>query len=158
MQKKETIFDYFVQIGMIFGFTIICLNIFCLLFGEIAKEDSTMFAFGREGLSVATMLQFFAMAVIITTLKFLFFTDALIKKASVTVRTVAMFASVLLLIVVFAVCFGWFPVTMWQAWAMFFLCFGISVAASTIICVLKEKSENRKLEEALERLKQGENI
>lgn len=156
MKRNETVFDYVGQIFQIFGFTIVCLCVLCVLFGEDAKEISTLFVLGKNGLSIVTMLQFLLTSAIIVTLRFVFFTDGLIKKLPLAVRAACMLVLILLLIILFSVWFGWFPVNMWQPWVMFFICFGISAGASIIISILKEKVENRKMEEALQRLKQGE--
>ena len=79
MKRRETIFDFLVQIFMIFGITILCLNVFVVLFGEDAKEYSTMFEMGGRGLTTATMIQFLGVSVVTVLLKFLFFTDKIIK-------------------------------------------------------------------------------
>lgn len=156
METKKTAFDYIGQVFLIFGITILILNVFCILFGESAKDFSTMFALGSAGLSVYTMLQFLGVAVCIVFLRFLFFTDVVIKKMPIVIRTVSMVMAVVIVIVVFIFAFGWFPVDMWQPWVMFLLCFGISFAISMLVTTLKERMENRKMEEALERIKQEE--
>lgn len=153
MEKEKTVFDYASQVFVIFGATLLILNIFCLLFGENAKEFSTMFALGDRGLSVATMLQFLLMSVFIVWWRFLFFTDKIIKNMSLTIRTVGMFVTIVLTIIVFVLLFGWFPVDHWQAWLGFAISFLVSVALSLGISMLKEKAENEKMEKALERLK-----
>lgn len=154
MEKEKTIFDYMGQVFVIFGGTIVILNVFCLLFGESAQNFSTMFSMGSEGLSVATMIQFLLVSVLITFWRFLFFTDKIIKNLSLAIRTVGMFIAVVVTIVLFVILFGWFPVGFWQAWLGFFVSFLISVAASVGVSVLKEKSENEKMTKALERLKE----
>lgn len=63
---------------------------------------------------------------------------------------------VLLATAVFVVLFGWFPINMWQSWMMFFLSFGICFFISTLLTAWKERVENRKMEEALKKLKQEE--
>lgn len=156
MKKKETVFDYIGQIFVSFGFTVVALNIFCILFGEEAREYSTIFSLGGEGLSVQTMLQFLLTSSIIVTLRFVFFTDGLIKKVSIAIRTIGMFGSIIVMMALFVYLFGWFPVNMWQAWAMFFICFGVCAGVSVAVSALNEKLENKKMEEALQRLKQGE--
>lgn len=156
MRKKDTVFDYVGQIFLVFGFTVICLCAFCFLFGEDAKEFSTIFALGEGGLSITTMLQFFLTSTIIVTLRFVFFTDGLIKKLPIAARTICMLVLVLLFMTVFSIWFGWFPINMWQPWVMFFICFAISAGVSMVVSILKEKAENKKMEEALQRLKQGE--
>lgn len=153
MENKKTIFNYIGQIFMIFGISILVLNVFCVLFGEDAKGFSTMFALGSAGLSVPTMLQFLGVSACIVGVRYLFFTDALIKNMSIVLRTVCMLASVVAIIGVFIKLFGWFPANMWKAWLMFFLCFGISFVVSMAIAILNERMENRKMKEALERLK-----
>lgn len=154
MEERKTVFDYLGQIFMIYGITITVLNIFCLLFGESAKELSTMFSLGSNGLRVSTMAQFLGVSVIVVVLRFVFFTDVVIKNMSVAVRTICMVILVLLTISIFILIFDWFPVHMWQPWAMFFLCFGICFIISMAVTVVKEKAENRKMEEALKRIKQ----
>lgn len=153
MNKKDTVFSYLTQIFLIYGFTILTLTVFCFLFGEGAQDFSTIFALGSSGLSLATMIQFFALSVCIATFRFVLFSDGLIRKVSIAVRTVIMFALVILLIILFIYLFGWFPINMWQPWVMFLLCFGISAVFSTLLSVWKEKLENQMMEEALSRLK-----
>lgn len=154
MEDRKTIFDYVGQIFTIYGMMVVILNIFCILFGEGAKEISTMFSMGNKGLSVATMMQYFGVAVILVFLRFLFFTDTVIKKMPLTARTIGMISLSLATVVGFILCFDWFPADMWKPWLMFFVCFGISFAISTTVVSWKEKEENRKMAEALKRLKQ----
>lgn len=154
MEREKTIFDYIGQVFIIFGGTIMILNVFCLLFGEGAKTVSTMFALGENGLSVATMMQFFLLSVCITGCRFLFFTDRIIKNLFLPLRTVGMFAAVVITIVVFVLCFGWFPVYYWQAWVGFVVSFVLCAGISMVVSVWKEKTEEDKMAKALERLKE----
>lgn len=112
-----------------------------------------MFALGNKGLPVETMGQFLGVTAFIVGFRFLFFTDVLIKTMTVFMRTLLMLISVVAVIGVFVYCFGWFPVDMWQAWLMFFVCFGISFAVSLLVMSWKAKLENRRMEEGLKRLK-----
>lgn len=153
MEEKKTIFDYFGQVFCVFGIAMTIMAVFCLLFGEESKEISTMFALGNKGLPVETMGQFLGVTAFIVGLRFLFFTDVLIKTMSIFMRTLLMLISVVAVIGVFVYCFGWFPVDMWQAWLMFLVCFGISFAVSLLVMSWKEKLENRKMEEGLKKLK-----
>lgn len=153
MKERKTIFDYIGQVFGTFGMSITILNVFCWLFGEEAKEISTMFAFGAEGLSSHTMMQYLLVSALIVGERYLFFTDAFIKKLSMPLRTAGMFAVTVVSIVVCVVVFGWFPVDVWQAWAMFFVCFGVCSGLGVAITGVRERAENRKMEAALERLK-----
>lgn len=156
MEDRKTIFDYIVQIFVVFGITICILNVFCLLFGEDAREYSTMFSLGKSGLTVSTMLQFLLASVCTVCLRFLFFTETIIKNMTIAVRTICLVVAEVAVIVVFIVTCGWFPTNMWKPWAMFFLCFGVCFIISIAVTVIRTRLENRKMEEALERLKKQE--
>lgn len=153
MEERKTIFNYLGQIFMYFGIIIVLMNLFCLLFGRQAKEISAMFVLGNQGLSVMVMAEFFLVAVMIVVLRILFFTDLLIQNLSVIARTVWMVLLVLVLISFCIIWFDWFPVREWQPWLMFFGCFAVSFLSSILITSLKERAENRRMEEALRRLK-----
>ena len=132
------------------------LNIFCLAFGNSAKEFSAMFELGNQGVPVAIAFQFLCVSVLIVGARFIFLTDAFIKKMAEGLRTVCMLTTAVMIIAVFVIIFHWFPADMWQPWAMFFICFGISFLGSYLVTAIKEKTENRRMEEALQRLKKKE--
>lgn len=156
MEERKTIFDYMAQVLIIFGMTICILNVFCLLFGEDAKEYSTMFSLGKEGLSIPVMMQFLLVSVCTVANRFLFFTETVIKKMTVPVRTICMLIVEVALIAVFIVTCGWFPVDMWLPWVMFLICFGICFVISVAVTGIKTRVENQRMKEALERLKNQE--
>lgn len=153
MEKRKTIFDYLAQVMVVFGFSTVVLNLFCLLVGEDARSISTIYSLGKEGISVTTSMQFLGVSVCITGFRFVFFTDGIIRRMSIAMRTACMFVSIVILIAVCAAVFDWFPVDMWQPWAAFLLTFFSCSAASLSVMVLKEKAENKKMEEALNRIK-----
>ncbi len=156
MEEKKTIFDYLAQVMIVFGFSMLIMNVFCLAFGNSAKGLSAMFELGNQGIPVKIAFEFLCLSALITSIRFIFFTDILIKKMPVRTRTICMLASVVIIIAAFIIIFDWFPVDMWQSWAMFFICFGISFIGSYFVMTIKEKTENRKMKEALERLKEKE--
>ena len=156
MDNKPTILGYLTQVFMIYGIAVLTLNIFCLLFGDSAREISSIFTLGSAGLSVTTMLQFLLAIGITILFRFIFMTDILIKKMPLAARIIIMFAAAFLNIMVFVILCGWFPVDNLTAWIMFLISFAISCAVSTAVSLLKEKMENRRLAEALNRLKEEE--
>lgn len=156
MEEKKTIFDYLGQVMVTFGFSVFIMSVLCLLVGEEAQSVSTIYALGKEGISVATMMQFFCVSVCITGFRYLFFTDRVIKWMSVTMRTVCMLLATIVVIVICTVMFGWFPVGQWQAWASFLITFTVCFVGSLVVTQLKEKEENRRMEEALRRIKREE--
>lgn len=153
MLRKNTVFDFMIHVMVIYGISVLCICLFTVLFGNDAKEISTIFALGENGIPIPTLIQFLFMAFLITALKWLFFTDKLIKNRSIAVRSIWMFTSVIFMVGVFAALFHWFPINMVRPWVMCFISFIICTTVSVIICNLKEKSENKKLQEALERLR-----
>lgn len=156
MEKKYNVFDLLGQVIFIFGVTVICLSIFVMLFGADAEGVSTIFALGNKGLAVATLGQFLLMAVLITLIRFVLFTDYIVKKWSLLARTISMFVLVVLMIGVFTACFGWFPVNEAKSWIMFFVSFFVCCSISVTLSAWKERKENEKMQEALERMKKGE--
>lgn len=155
MQKKKTIFDFLGQVFFLFGIMIAILIVLCLIFGEDAKEISRMFALGSAGLPTELMLQFFVISILVTGARYFFFNDVIMKKASITVRTALMLLTIILTIVLFIYKFEWFPINMWQPWVMFVLGFGICFTISIAVTYLKEKMDNRNMENALKKLKKG---
>lgn len=156
MENRKTVFDIIGQIFTIFGFTVICLIVFVYIFGEDAKGYSTIFSFGDRGLSLSTLAQFMLTSTIIVILRQFFFTDIILKRVSMVIRTIGMFCSVVIMIGLFAWIFIWFPVTKVKPWIMFLVCFVVSAGISTFISVAKEKINNKRMQEALEKLQEGE--
>ena len=156
MEERKTIFDYLAQVLIVFGFTMLVITIFCLAFGDSAKDLSAMFALGGKGIPVEIAFEFLGVSVLIVGVRFLFFTDICIKKMPIWLRTIGMLTAAVIIIAVFIIVFHWFPVNMWQPWAMFFICFGISFLGSYLVMVIKERVENKRMEEALQRLKERE--
>lgn len=154
MEEKRSVFDYLAQVMIVFGFGMLTLNIFCLIFGDSAKDFSAMFGLGNRGIPAEIVFQFLAVSVLVVGARFLFFTDLVIRVMPIWLRTVCMLTTVVLLIAAFVAAFGWFPVNMWQPWVMFFVCFGVSFLGSYLVMIVRERVENRRMDEALRRLKE----
>lgn len=152
--KRKTVFDYLSLVMMHFGISMLVMNIFCVLFGDNAKEFSTLFELGGAGLSVETAMELLALNILIIAARALFLSDRIFKKISPVCRTVCLVTAVIALTGVFIAAFGWFPLNSLPAWTIFFVCFVLSFLASWFVTSLKEKAENKKLAEALERLKE----
>lgn len=155
MEEKKTIFGYLAEVLAVYGFMMLVLNSFCLMFGTEAQGFSTMFGLGGRGVPVEISFQFLGIAALVVWLRFLFFTDTVIKKMPVWLRTAGMVGVVLAAIVACIFAFGWFPVHMWQAWVSFFACFGVSFLGSLTVMVWKERVENRRMQEALRKMKES---
>lgn len=156
MENKKNILDYLTHTFVIFGVTVAVLSVITAIWGEDAQSVSTMFALGRDGIPLYTLLQYLLICACITLLRFLLFTDILLKKGSVAFRTILMVTSVILLTGLFAYLFGWFPVSDPRCWLSFFLCFCCCFAISTVISIRKESLDNQKLADGLKHLKEDQ--
>lgn len=158
MLQKRSIYDFMANVMMIYGIAVASLTVFCAIFGKDAMKMSTMFRLGNEGLALYTLGEMFLLAVAVSAAQWLFFTDLVIKNVSITVRTVLMFSSIIAAIALAVILFGWFPVNEILPWVLFLVCFTFYAAVSVYMSVLKEKNENKKMQEALDRLKEGRTI
>lgn len=156
MIKKKTIFDYFTHIMVVWSISMLSLCIFCFLFGQEAKGYSSIFILGNAGLPIATMMQFLGLAVITASLRWIFFTDIFVKRLSIMFRSILMFTCIIVSVGILAGVFGWFPVGQVVPWVMFFLCFSVCAVISIVVSAMKEKSDNKRLQEALKRMKEEE--
>lgn len=154
MEKKGTIFDFGNQVFCTFGFSMLVMAVFSRLVGSEAREISSLFGLGREGVPLSVIWQFFAVNVLIAGFRFLFFSERIIRHMSAVKRTLCMLVSVVLTVAFFVYFCGWFPFDVWQAWAAFFLSFGLCFAVSLFLMRWKETLENRKMEEGLRRAKE----
>lgn len=153
MIKNNSVFDYFAQIMIIWGVSILGLCLFCPMFGEFGREYSSLFQMGNAGIPIAALMQFFLLAIMIASLRWLFFTDVCIKHLSILWRSILMFICVIVAVGLLAAAFQWFPVNQVMPWIAFLLCFFVCASISVIVFVIKEKMDNQKMQEALERLK-----
>ena len=112
MEEKKTVLEYISQVFMLYGIMITLELIFCMIFGEAAETYGTMFALGNQGLSVAVLVEFLVIAIIIVAIRALFFTTIIFKHMSIVVRTIGMVTSILIIISIGIISFRWFPYQM----------------------------------------------
>ena len=92
MEENKTIFNYLGEIFAMFGIIVLMFVILGYLMDEEMREYSSLFALGKEGLSMSTLLQLFVLSVIISLGKNIFFTDRWIKNMALVVRIICFFA------------------------------------------------------------------
>ncbi len=156
MQKKDDLLRALGQVMSIFGITVTILIVLTMIVGEDAKEYSTMFALGARGLTIETLAQFLLMAASLRGLCASLFSDKMISRISMTIRTCLLFFIIILFVAVCASVFGWFPLNDLKAWGGFLACFAACAFASAYIMAWKNDKENKELEEALKRLKESQ--
>jgi hypothetical protein len=154
MNDRKTIIDYITQVLSLFGFTMIIMMCFSMLCGESAKGYTTLFEDGKAGVPASVMVQFLVLSVINVFIRFLLLSDRLIKEMLITVRIALTLLAVLLSISIFIIIFGWFPIHMWQPWALFIGSFLLCSAIGTFVTSAQNKLENKKLAEGLANLRE----
>ena len=99
------------------------------------------------------LIQLLLLAVIITAAQNVFLSDILIKNMALIVRNILFFVTVMIALAVFVILFGWFPVNEAGAWIGFLISFAVCTTVSAVFMRLEERAENKKMQEALNRLK-----
>lgn len=153
MEDNKTIFNYIGQVFATYGMILFIFIIFGSLIGDIASGYSSLFELGNQGFSIATLLQLFVLAFIITVAQVAFLTDRWIKNLSLFFRNVLFFGIVVLTIIIFVILFGWFPIDDVKSWIGFVLSFVVCTAIGVTISRMEEQAENRKMEQALNKIK-----
>lgn len=157
MEQNKTIFSYIGQVFATYGIIVTIFIVFSILIGERACGVSSLFSLADEGLAINTLLQLLLMTVIINLSQNLFLTDRWIKNMPMIIRNILFFATVCVVIVVFAFLFEWFPVKDYKAWIGFAVSFVICTIISVGISKLEENAQNKKMEQALEKIKRTDN-
>ena len=156
MKNRKTIFNYIGEALISFAVSILFLMIIGFIVGEDVKTYSSMFSLGNKGLTFTTILQFFAMSFIMTLLNFIFFSDSIFKSRGFLFRIIGMCTGATIVVALFAVKFDWFPINEWKPWIGYATSFLIFFTISCVLMALKTKLENYKMEEALNRIKEGD--
>ena len=153
MEEKKTVFNYISQLFAIYGVVTVIFVVINLIIGNEAGSVSTLFSLGSTGLSTITLIQLFILVVIVTIDDNIFLTDLVIKNMPLVLRNILFFAVILVTITVFAAVFGWFPLDNIGSWIGFIVSFSVCAAVSSILMRMEEKAENKKMQDALNRLK-----
>ncbi|MBR3464745.1 MAG: DUF3021 family protein [Clostridiales bacterium] len=153
MDDNKNIFDYIKQLFTSFGIVVLLFIAINIIIGNEASSVSSLFALGAKGLSTATLLQLLFLVLIITVAQNIFLSDLVIKNMALVVRNILFFATIMAAITVFAVVFGWFPLNNVAAWIGFIVSFAFCSVISSVIMRLEENAENKKMQDALNRLK-----
>lgn len=154
MEERKTIFNYLIEVFCVFGIAVVIMIVFCRIFGDDARELSSMFRLGKEGLPVDTMLQFLAISFLTEGLQYVFFSGRWLKKWTALAKYSVFFLAIVAVVSAFICLFGWFPVGMWQPWVLFLMCFLINFGISIVLMRWKTRLENKKLEEGLNRMRE----
>lgn len=154
MEQNKTIFNYIEQLFATYGIIVTIFIVFTSMVGENAKNISSLYRLGSQGLSLATLVQLLALACMITFAQVLFLTDQWIKSMNMILRNIMFFSTICVAIGVFAAIFVWFPINSIRAWVAFAISFTICTVISVFISKLQENAENKKMKQALDKFKE----
>lgn len=155
MEEKRTVFSYIGQMFSTYGVMVVIFIVFCMVLDESTGEYSTLFELAGRGLTINTLLQLLFLALIVTVSQVVFLTDTICKNLSMVLRNVFFFSTILIAVILFACIFAWFPIGDVRAWIGFGISFAVSMAVSIFITRIVEKTENSKMQEALEKYNKG---
>ena len=153
MEDKKNIFDYIKELFTSYGIVVLLFIVINLFIGNEAGSVSSLFVLGSKGLSTATLIQLLFLVLIITVAQNIFLTDLVIKNMALVVRNILFFVTILAAITVFALVFNWFPLNDPRAWIGFIVSFSVCSVISSVIMRMEENAENKKMQDALNRLK-----
>ena len=156
MEDNKTIFSYIGELFSTYGIIMLMFVILNLILGDIAKGYTSFFEFGSGSFSTNTMLQLFLLSVIICIARNLFLTDKWIKSMPIVARNLAFFITVTVTIIIFVFLFAWFPADDITAWIGFIVSFAVCSTIGVLTSKLKERAENKKMDQALEKFKNEE--
>ena len=151
MEDKKTIFYYIRQAFATYGIIVLAFIIMSIVIGEKTKGYAALFSMGSEGMSMPILLELLLLAVIITLAQVAFLTDTWIMNMSMGTRNILFFVSVLIVIVLMILAFDWFPVRDMNAWIGFIISYALSMIISALITRIKERAENSRMQEALDK-------
>ncbi|MGI6315227.1 MAG: hypothetical protein ACOX17_00900 [Christensenellales bacterium] len=153
MEEKKTVFDYIAGGLAVYGVMVTVFVLLSLILGDYVGDYSSLFRYGADGLSVPTLLQLLLLAAMITLARIVFLTGRWIKNMSGLLRNALFFLTILAVIAVLIVLFGWFPINEPRAWLGFILSYTVSMVLSVVVTGLRERAENKRMQAALRKYK-----
>jgi len=156
MKRKGAMRESLVRVMCAYGVVVFVLLILSTLIGEEAKEYSTLFALGDEGLENEMLARLVMVIVIIEGGYRLLFSDPLMNTISAAVRWCILGFLTTLTIFIYARMEGWFPLDNLQSWGFFFAFIAFLLFVCAYSMAWKTDRENKEMEEALKRLKEAE--
>lgn len=144
--------NYLIITAEIFVLSLFFVSIFNLAFSgnsEELRQVSELFALCGEGISFAALAELLALSAVISALRVFWFSGRLFKNMLMINRITLMLVSVFFASAVCSVIFGWFPLSMWQAWLGFVLSFAVGTAVSFAVMFIRTRAESRKFQNNL---------
>ena len=155
-KMKKRFIEFIEKLLSTFAAIILVFMVLTAFIGNGAKEKSSLFMLGNQGLSLSTLIQLFALSLAVCLLNEIFLTDALFKNMGIILRYVLFFILTMAVLAVFSLVFHWIPNEI-KYWLGVFACFLVSTITSIFVSKLLSKKEDEKLNSALKAIKMKEN-
>ena len=151
MEENKNIFTYIKQVFTVFGIIVLVFVALNLIIGEKTAGYSSLFALGKDGISIAVLCELLLLSVVITAAQVIFLTDRFIANMSMLIRNMLFFVTVMIVMVIMIFLFDWFPVRDVAAWTGFIISYALSMGLSALVTKSIEKIENSKMQKALDK-------
>lgn len=151
MEENKNIFTYIKQVFTVFGIIVLVFVALNLIIGEKTAGYSSLFALGKDGISIAVLCELLLLSVVITAAQVIFLTDRYIANMSMLIRNMLFFVTVMIVMVIMIFIFDWFPVRDAAAWTGFIISYALSMGLSALVTKSIEKIENSKMQKALDK-------
>ena len=151
MEENKNIFTYIKQVFTVFGIIVLVFVALNLIIGEKTAGYSSLFALGKDGISIAVLCELLLLSVVITAAQVIFLTDRYIANMSMLIRNMLFFVTVMIVMVIMILIFDWFPVRDAVAWTGFIISYALSMGLSALVTKSIEKIENSKMQKALDK-------
>lgn len=153
MERKITVAQFAISTLVAFTVMILFLTLIGPLVGGDAKEISTLFSLGSQGISYATIRQTLVMALYASIVQVVFLSNWIVKKMMLLWRTILVFFFILTGIGALSVWFRWLPLNNTVAWVAYLFSFAGACSLSTLLMVVKTRRESAQVEKKLEEYK-----
>jgi len=150
MENKITIKSFVTEVCIAFTAMLLVFAAAGILGGEQMETLSTLYQAGGKTMAYSTIFQALLCAVLVITLKTVFFSNILFKRMMLLWRVILMALATLGVTSICAVLFGWFPIGEPIAWGMLLLSFSVCFGISIMIMIYETKKESDKYEKLLE--------
>ena len=118
-------------------------------FGSGVTVYGGFFAYGLGGLYYERIFQLFGLSVVLGVLLLIFISDLVLEKVMLLWRYVIFLPLAIVAISAFVIMFRWFPIDVWQWWALLIAVFVTSSLGSMIPMFVKVRREDKQYEKAL---------
>ncbi|MCL2834170.1 MAG: hypothetical protein FWD78_13450 [Treponema sp.] len=156
-RKTPLIIELLKNFAAVFTASLVAMSLAGMILSRnIPNADaiSTLFAM-KNGLSYNSILQITGFSLVITLIAVFLFSGQFEIKIKFSLRLLILFLLSLVVVSVFSIVFGWFPINQASAWIGFILCFIVCYAISAGLTVLNLKIQKNKYGKLLENYKNG---